>query len=309
MHVLRTKFSAIVHYFNVDKSLRRVASQYGVSKSTLSRWAAEELRYRNRKDLSVAKTRKPRTSIVQSIAGEVRAMVENDPFVTISMIHGQLIAPASMSTVQRCLKSLRLSYKATSRTRKGQPVDLKHPFFTHKVPFDENMIAIDEASYVSCDTPRRGWSMKGQTLHKHPPKRRRVVSLLLAIDRNGVVDFEIKKGSFNQHSFSAFISRLPPDKTIVLDNVSLHRTIVVRQACERRNIRLRFTPPYSPWFNPTEYAFSVSKRDFRRRRGLREQGGPGFEDDIRASLQALTGPKCASFYDHASKLVLMTKPE
>jgi hypothetical protein len=120
--------------------------------------------------------------------------------------------------VRRCLKYLKLSYKATSRTKKGQKVDLTHPFFLHKVPYGDDVISVDEASYVSCDTPRRGWSKIGSTIHKHPPKRRRVVSLLLAIDRTGVVAFEIKKGSFNQHIFSSFIKTLPIGKTVLLDN-------------------------------------------------------------------------------------------
>jgi hypothetical protein len=42
--------------------------------------------------------------------------------------------------------------------------------------------------------------------------------LLLAIDRTGVVAFEIKKGSFNQHIFSSFIKTLPIGKTVLLDN-------------------------------------------------------------------------------------------
>ena len=152
-----------------------------------------------------------------------------------------------------------------------------------------------------------GGQKKGHVLHKHPPKRRRVVSLLLAIDRGGVVDHQIIKGSFNQHSFSEFIGRLPRDKTVLLDNVSLHKTALVKKACDERGIRLRFTPPYCPWFNPTEYAFSLSKRDFRRRRGLRAEGASEFEDDIRASLRTVTGEKCISFYEHALRLVSSTR--
>jgi transposase InsO family protein len=136
-----------------------------------------------------------------------------------------------------------------------------------------------------------------------------VVSLLLAIDREGVIAHEITKGSFNQHSFSRFIGRLPKHKTVLLDNVSLHKTAIVKRACEEQGIQLRFTPPYCPWFNPTEYAFSLSKRDFRQRRGLRAEGAPHFEDDIRASLETITADKCVNFYEHALKLVQSTFQE
>lgn len=196
-----------------------------------------------------------------------------------------------------------MSYKSTSRTKKGQVVDRLHPFFTQTVRYSDDVICVDEASYVSCDTPRKGWSKRGSSIHKHPPKRRRVVSLLLAIDRSGVVQHEIRAGSFDQHSFSRFLERLPQCKTILLDNVSLHKTALVRRTASERGQQLRFTPPYCPWFNPTEYAFSVSKRVFRRLRGLRQQGAGYFEDDIRASLDTVTADKCRAFFDHSSRLV------
>lgn len=42
MYVLKLKCCAIVHYFNVDKNLRRVALLYAVSKSALGRWVLED---------------------------------------------------------------------------------------------------------------------------------------------------------------------------------------------------------------------------------------------------------------------------
>jgi transposase len=302
MHKLRIKYSAIVHYINVDRNLRRVAHVYGVSKSTLARWVVDDLTIQ----FPQKKVRKQRISLVQQVVSEVNTLIMKNPYSSLAMLQSQLTQSVSVSTVRRCIKSLRLSYKATSRTKKGQQVNLDHPFFRHKLSYGNDTISIDEASYVSCDTPRRGWSKIGLTLHKHPPKRRRVVSLLLAIDRSGVVAYDIRKGSFNQHSLSSFIRKLPVGRTVLLDNVSFHKTALVREASADRDIQLRYTPPYCPWFNPTEFAFSVSKRAFRRLRGLRDEGAPHFEDDIRDSLLSVSKEKCMAFFDHSLRLVEST---
>ena len=125
MYDLRTKYSAVVHYLNVDKNFRRVSQKYGVSKSTLGRW----ILYDRSNGSLVRRNRKNRQTIVQSISSEVQRLVQHNPYMSISMIQSKLTLKTSVSSVQRCLKALNMSYKATSRTRKGQPVDLSHPFF------------------------------------------------------------------------------------------------------------------------------------------------------------------------------------
>jgi hypothetical protein len=97
------------------------------------------------------------------------------------------------------LEALNMSYKATSRTRKGQPVDLSHPFFQHTVPYDATTIAVDEASYVSVIRPDEAGQERAD-MHKHPQSvdawyRYRLQSIV-----EGVVAHEITKETSINHS-------------------------------------------------------------------------------------------------------------
>jgi len=57
-------------------------------------------------------------------------------------------------------------------------------------------------------------------------------SLLLAIDRNGVVAHCIKKGSFNTISFTDFVSSLPHGRPLIMDNVAFHRSKSVKDVAQ-----------------------------------------------------------------------------
>jgi transposase len=290
--VTRVKSLARIEYLNL--TFREAAKATGVSKSTLARWS----------HTGPAHVKRVRASPkLTSVREQVGAVVEDNPYLSIDEVRLRLDEKVSWSTVRRCMKGLKLSYKATCRTHKKQPVDLRHPYFVAGSPYaDSDCICIDEASLVSCDTPRHAWSRVGDTVHKHPPKRRRVVSLLLAIDRSGVVAHEIRVGSFNQHSFSAFVEKLPSGRPLLMDNASIHKTRLVREACGRNNIRPVYTPPYCPWFNPVEFAFSVVKRRFRKLRATRTEAIPEFHPDIIRSLEQVTSDKCIRFFAHSERL-------
>jgi transposase len=290
--VTRVKSLARIEYLNL--TFREAAKATGVSKSTLARWS----------HMGPAPVKRVRTSPkLTSVRQQVGVVLGHNQYLSIEEVRSHLDVNVSWSTVRRCMKALKLSYKATCRTHKKQPVDLRHPYFLANSPYaDLDCICIDEASLVSCDTPRRAWSHVGDTVHKHPPKRRRVVSLLLAIDRSGVVAHEIRVGSFNQHSFSAFIEKLPSERPLLMDNASIHKTALVREACGRNNIRPIYTPPYCPWFNPVEFAFSVVKRRFRKLRATRTETIPEFHPDITRSLENVTADKCVSFFAHSERL-------
>jgi hypothetical protein len=59
------------------------------------------------------------------------------------------------------------------------------------------VISVDEASYVSCDT-RRGWSKL--EYDSQASAKRRVVSLLLAIDGTGIGCIRDQEGASTIHS-------------------------------------------------------------------------------------------------------------
>jgi transposase len=74
-----------------------------------------------------------------------------------------------------------------------------------------------------------------------------------------------KEGSIRNADFASFIERLPFDAstTLVMDNASIHKTKLVKEAVDRKKYNAVYTAPYRPDWNPVEHVFSPFKHHFR----------------------------------------------
>jgi transposase len=101
---------------------------------------------------------------------------------------------------------------------------------------------------------------------KHKRGRERY-TLLLAISKNEIVNYDIFKGALNLEIYKKFIENNKDNftnKTIINDNLRIHKNKTIIDYCDMNNISLSFITPYSPDFNPIENYFSEAKRIFRR---------------------------------------------
>ena len=57
---------------------------------------------------------------------------------------------------------------------------------------------------------------------------------------------------------------LRPSDVVIMDNLSSHKRVSVRERIEAAGTTLRFLPPCSPDFNPIENAFSKLKAMLRK---------------------------------------------
>lgn len=90
--------------------------------------------------------------------------------------------------------------------------------------------------------------------------------MLMAVSADKVVHVRIFDGSCNSMEFADFIRTLPEDcpKNILMDNVSFHKSLCVRDEIHRRHMTAIYVPPYSPKYNPIEYVFAYIKQRMRR---------------------------------------------
>lgn len=77
-------------------------------------------------------------------------------------------------------------------------------------------------------------------------------------------------GAVDRLVFETFLTQslapsLRPGQTVLLDNLSVHKSSRARAAIEAAGCQLRFLPRYSPDFNPIEQAFAKLKAGLRRR--------------------------------------------
>jgi len=269
MYGIDVKYKAIVHYEHFLHSLRRVAAIYSISKSSLSRWV------RSSTTGSQRRVRQRRTEFDQRIFNSIRDFVQSNPAVTLADIQSYLrrthLLSKSISSIQRTVKRAgvtrkRLSQIADARSIHFDAYDAQRELFHNHI---DQIVSIDETCFYSTDHSRYGYALRGKRarlcVHRSSMSRKKV-SLLLATTHERIVGFQVYTGTCNSIKFAQFIRSLPLSNgaTLLMDNVSFHKSRVVREEAHAKGASLFFTPPYSPWYNPVEITFSVLKRRFQQ---------------------------------------------
>jgi transposase len=117
-----------------------------------------------------------------------------------------------------------------------------------------------------------------------------------ALTAPGVID-----GPMNGNAFLAYVEQilapsLAPGDIVVMDNLSAHKVLGVREAIEAAGARLLYLPPYSPDFNPIEHLFAKLKALLRK---AGERSVEGLWNRIAALLDAFMPSECANYFRNA----------
>jgi transposase len=106
---------------------------------------------------------------------------------------------------------------------------------------------------------------------KKPMARFLNYSVIGALSLTGLHDLMIIEGSVTTDVFVAYAENILkasvyPGQVVVLDNCSVHKTKCVTEWFQDHGCHLLYTPPYSPEWNPIEWAWSKVKTGIRRQR-------------------------------------------
>lgn len=165
----------------------------------------------------------------------------------------------------------------------------------------ETLVFLDETSTQTAMTRACGRSPKGERVIGYVPRNHgHNITCLAAISVTGIVAPCVFERSLDGVIFTQWVEdwllpALPKGTTIVLDNLSVHRTPDVRAAVEAANCRLLFLPAYSPDFNPIELLFA------RLKTHLRDVAARTFDavvDAIGTGLDAVTPTHLRASYRH-----------
>jgi transposase len=133
-----------------------------------------------------------------------------------------------------------------------------------------SLVFVDETSTPTTLTPLRARSPRGQrAVGRVPRKRRPAVTLLATLTPTGFGPGFQFPGAVDRRVFDAFVAEvlvpsLRPGQTVVLDNLSVHKSARAELAIAAAGCRLCYLPTYSPDFNPIEQAFAKLKSALRR---------------------------------------------
>ncbi len=133
----------------------------------------------------------------------------------------------------------------------------------------KRLIFIDETWAKTNMTRLRGRAPRGQRLiDKTPHGHWQTTTLIAALGIEGMQCSTVVDGAVNGDVFEAFVEQvlipqLKPGDIVVMDNLSSHKRVRIRELIEKQQAELRYLPPYSPDLNPIEMVFSKIKQLLR----------------------------------------------
>lgn len=163
------------------------------------------------------------------------------------------------------------------------------------------LIFIDETWAKTNMTRLRGRAPMGQRLvEKVPHGHWTTTTLIAALDHRGIRCSTVVDGPVNAQVFASFIAQvllptLRPGDRVVMDNLSSHKGMLVRELIESAQARLLYLPPYSPDLNPIENAFSKIKQ---RLRSLKHRQVTSLWSGMQEVLDTITASDAAGFFNH-----------
>lgn len=163
----------------------------------------------------------------------------------------------------------------------------------------ENLILLDETCINNHLTKHYGYSPKSVKGIKPVPANRGLnLSCMCAIFKEGLIAYEIRRGSYNSEFFVEFIQnkladffRNNPQKILIMDNARFHHLEIVLLKLRELGFAFKFLPPYSPQLNPIEEFFSMIKSRFTSIHDSTDV----IENDFRTNFEG--------FYEHMSEWV------
>jgi transposase len=113
--------------------------------------------------------------------------------------------------------------------------------------------------------PARRQSPLFEGLHGH----RKATTLVGGLRMSGMIAPMVLDGPINGDWFEVYVAQVlmpepRPGDVVIMDNLSSHKRVAVKERIEAAGATLRFLPPYSPDFNPIEMAFSRLKAMLRK---------------------------------------------
>ena len=163
------------------------------------------------------------------------------------------------------------------------------------------LVVVDECGSNLALTPLYARAPKGQRAHGSVPRNRgKNTTLLGSLSLAGIGASMIIEGSVNAAAFEAYVEHilvpsLSAGQIVVMDNLSAHKGVRVRQLIEARGCELLYLPAYSPDYSPIEETFSKLKA-FLRRVGARTH--EALQEAIGQALETVTAADALGWFAH-----------
>lgn len=129
----------------------------------------------------------------------------------------------------------------------------------------DQLVFIDEFGCTTTMQRTHGRAPPGErVVSRVPGGHWKVLSTIASLTVRGIGASATFEGATDTDTFVVFVRdglvpTLRPDDLVVLDNLSVHKSVQVRRLIEQAGAKLLLLPPYSPDLNPIEMAISKIK--------------------------------------------------
>jgi len=253
-------------------SLRKIALILSVSHTTIRRWIMlEDI------DLCQVKYDKIHRKKIKSgapVVEALKAILKTNPLLVLDDIKNKIQELFSFQISKSFLSSI-LRHKCCMTRKKvkfygqheGHQYLIKE-FLRKRDMYSsqkKKFVSLDETSFSRKGKDVYGFSIKGDKIKiQRPWKRMTSKSCLACLDQNGKLQYKLIDGSFNKQRFIDVFKEfeIEDNCVVIMDNLAIHRSKEVQNVLQQKHIQSLFIPPYSPWFNPIENAFSLVKMEY-----------------------------------------------
>jgi transposase len=163
----------------------------------------------------------------------------------------------------------------------------------------QDVVVLDESYATTAFTRPRGRCPVSKRLRQRVPAGHwKRLTILGAISVGGVVAVATVDAATDADVFRSFVNdclipALRPGMVVVMDNLSAHKVVGVRQALEAAGCRVVYLPPYSPDFSPIEPVWSKAKSIIRT---LEARTVEDLEAAVTLSLEQVTATDCRNCF-------------
>ena len=163
------------------------------------------------------------------------------------------------------------------------------------------LIFLDETWTTTAMTRRYAWAEVGTRAFGHAPNGHwKTTTFLAGLTCEGLIAPLVLDGPINAECFLAYVEQilvpvLRPGDTVILDNLSSHKSDAAARLIAAAGARLLFLPPYSPDLNPIEMAFAKFKELLRQ---AQARTVDALWDLIGRNLSRFTAEECTNYVRH-----------
>lgn len=176
----------------------------------------------------------------------------------------------------------------------------REDWFEGQIDLDpKDLIFIDETWTATNMGRTHGRCRKGERLRMgFPHGHRKTTTLVAGLCKTGMVAPMTLDGPINGEWFEAYVRHvllpeLRPGNVVIMDNLSSHKRLAVRELIEAAGATPLFLPPYSPDFNPIEMAFAKLKALLRK---AAERTVEDLWERIGDLVDVFTPQECANYF-------------